>query len=77
MPQVTYHVLFSYTLGMCELPPEEGPCKASLRQYYFDRNTGQCQEFIYGGCNGNANRFLTKCECKIECGGKLVFIFYQ
>ena len=63
-----------YVLGICDLPPETGPCKRNLRQYYFDRASGQCKTFTYGGCLGNANRFQTETECKIKCGGKFNFI---
>ncbi len=29
---------------------------------------GGCQEFIYGGCEGNANRFQSLQECVDRCG---------
>lgn len=28
---------------------------------------GECTEFIYGGCDGNDNRFHTKEECEAFC----------
>ena len=70
---VTNYVVF--ILGICELPPETGPCRRNLKRYHFDRATGKCKEFTYGGCLGNANRFETKTECKERCGGKLNFVF--
>ncbi|KIH49116.1 Kunitz/Bovine pancreatic trypsin inhibitor domain protein, partial [Ancylostoma duodenale] len=30
---------------------------------------GKCVKFIYGGCKGNDNRFLTKRDCKQTCMG--------
>jgi len=36
-------------------------------RYYFNNITGQCDSFIYGGCDGNGNNFLTKELCEIEC----------
>uniref|UniRef100_A0A6B0V1G4 Putative bpti/kunitz family of serine protease inhibitor n=1 Tax=Ixodes ricinus TaxID=34613 RepID=A0A6B0V1G4_IXORI len=51
----------------CYLKHKTGPCKASLPMYYYDNNTLQCRQFIYGGCDGNANRFATIEECKKAC----------
>ncbi|KAH8324235.1 hypothetical protein KR074_002132, partial [Drosophila pseudoananassae] len=33
--------------------------------YYPDRN--ECLEFIYGGCDGNDNRFSNKELCENKC----------
>ena len=55
--------------AVCKLPPEVGPCRASERRWAFDATKGNCIEFIYGGCQGNANNFKTKTECETKCGG--------
>merc|ERR1711962_769399 len=47
----------------CSLPPVEGDCKAYMPRYYFDKAEKECKKFIYGGCGGNANRFMTEEEC--------------
>ena len=49
----------------CKQPKKAGNCRAHLPRYFFDKNSGQCREFVYTGCRGNNNRFLTqeKCEC--------------
>lgn len=31
---------------------------------------GQCQEFKYGGCLGNANNFASSEQCRERCSGK-------
>ena len=51
----------------CQLPPEVGPCKAFLIRTYFDPLTGSCQNFNYGGCGGNKNRFLSPSSCYETC----------
>ncbi|XP_055871293.1 actinia tenebrosa protease inhibitors-like isoform X1 [Biomphalaria glabrata] len=51
----------------CRLPSQAGPCRASFTRFYFDTNTQDCKEFIYGGCNGNANNFQTMAECRAAC----------
>ncbi|KAL1512853.1 hypothetical protein ABEB36_002368 [Hypothenemus hampei] len=51
----------------CEQSKSEGPCRGQYRRYFFDKSSGQCQEFIYGGCRGNNNNFLTIEACKQRC----------
>ena len=57
---------------ICQQPKEVGPCFAAYQHFYFDKNAGECKNFIYGGCKGNANKFKTKRACKAktsECRG--------
>jgi hypothetical protein len=63
----------------CGLPAEPGPCRASKEYFYFNTTTNQCQTFIYGGCDGTANRFATKEQCSEYCedGENNVTYFYQ
>ncbi|KAI5748262.1 hypothetical protein M8J77_023592 [Diaphorina citri] len=53
---------------LCFLESESGPCTQQEAAWYFDRNTYRCQSFIYGGCEGNANRFNTEEQCERLCG---------
>jgi len=53
----------------CELDREIGPCKGKFVRYGFDRATGECGEFVYGGCQGNDNKFQTMESCRQECLG--------
>uniref|UniRef100_A0A803SPB1 BPTI/Kunitz inhibitor domain-containing protein n=1 Tax=Anolis carolinensis TaxID=28377 RepID=A0A803SPB1_ANOCA len=54
-----------------QLPEEIGYCRGSIPRFYFNIKSGQCENFIYGGCGGNANNFLTQDECLSKCGGKV------
>ena len=56
--------------AFCELEKDQGPCDADFDRYYFNKNTGLCEEFTYGGCNGNENMFKTRIECEKTCQGK-------
>ncbi|KFD45663.1 hypothetical protein M514_21128 [Trichuris suis] len=51
----------------CTLPKDSGPCKASFRKWFFDTRKKVCRMFVYGGCDGNANRFDTKEQCQQRC----------
>ena len=62
-------MLFLLVQEVCELPMTIGHCFAAIPRVYFDSSDGQCKEFIYGGCGGNANNFRNKEECEELCGG--------
>ncbi|VDM26369.1 unnamed protein product, partial [Hydatigera taeniaeformis] len=52
---------------VCSLPLESGPCMAYFKVWGFNSATGQCENFVYGGCGGNGNRFDEKEECERVC----------
>ena len=54
---------------VCELPQVTGPCEAAIPAFWFNAESGECESFIYGGCQGNENNFPTKAECEAACGG--------
>ncbi|KAM9270531.1 kunitz-type protease inhibitor 2 [Cariama cristata] len=58
---------------LCSLPKVVGQCRASMPRWWFNITSGSCQSFIFGGCHGNANNFLTERECQKSCilGGAL------
>jgi hypothetical protein len=51
----------------CGLPADPGPCEGALRRWFFNAATGKCEQFIYGGCEGNANNFERPGECASVC----------
>lgn len=59
---------------ICELPPEAGPCEAYSEQFFYNSTSETCEQFVYGGCNGNANRFPTEKECQEMCIEKCEFL---
>lgn len=58
-------------LPICLLPPMDGDgekiCLAAFYRYFFNKDTGTCEEFFYGGCGGNENNFLTREDCEQTC----------
>ncbi|KAK4885313.1 hypothetical protein RN001_001584 [Aquatica leii] len=52
---------------VCKLPRDPGPCRGYLRKFYYDAVYGHCGQFVYGGCEGNGNRFSSQEECENVC----------
>lgn len=55
------------TSGPCLMDPTEGECQDYILKWYYNMDKRACQQFWYGGCGGNANRFETKEECEVRC----------
>ena len=53
---------------ICTLDPAPGPCRGSIPSYFFNFATDRCEQFIYGGCRGNENRFSLLEDCRNACG---------
>nr|CAI5860885.1 unnamed protein product [Callosobruchus analis] len=51
----------------CNLPKVAGPCEGYYPQWFYDKDSKHCSQFIYGGCLGNNNRFETREECASTC----------
>ncbi|KAK3720520.1 hypothetical protein RRG08_058408 [Elysia crispata] len=51
----------------CSEPPETGYCRAHFRRFYYNESSGRCRRFVYGGCGGNNNNFLSARECRHHC----------
>ncbi|CAL1526335.1 unnamed protein product [Lymnaea stagnalis] len=51
----------------CDLEKDAGPCRGIFKRFYFNKVTGACEEFEYGGCQGNANNFETSEDCLAAC----------
>ncbi|XP_035209574.1 BPTI/Kunitz domain-containing protein-like [Stegodyphus dumicola] len=56
-------------IPQCFQPPESGLCLAYFLSYYYNPSTRTCETFVYGGCQGNANRFTTFEQCMATCNG--------
>ena len=46
---------------------EEGNCLAYFERFFYNKNTGSCDQFVYGGCGGNANNFDSQESCNRKC----------
>nr|XP_025858478.1 protein AMBP [Vulpes vulpes] len=56
------------TVAACTLPIVPGPCRMHHSLWAYDAVRGRCVSFVYGGCQGNGNKFYSEKECKEYCG---------
>ncbi|XP_026316350.1 carboxypeptidase inhibitor SmCI-like [Hyposmocoma kahamanoa] len=52
---------------LCSLKAEPGPCTGDFKRYFWNNDEKECQEFSYGGCQGNENNFKTIKACNNAC----------
>jgi hypothetical protein len=36
----------------CALEAQTGMCRGFFEKFFFNRGTGKCESFVYGGCGG-------------------------
>ncbi|KAL0859201.1 hypothetical protein ABMA27_011018 [Loxostege sticticalis] len=61
------HISYKHLYPRCTLPLETGRCLAYFPRFGYNIEKRQCEEFIYGGCLGNRNRFTTLDDCQRTC----------
>ncbi|GFO35483.1 tissue factor pathway inhibitor [Plakobranchus ocellatus] len=54
-------------VDLCGLLPDKGNCEGYNIKYYYNNALRRCVSFVYGGCQGNENRFDTIAECEQRC----------
>ena len=52
---------------LCQKPKAEGGCLENYPRWFFNKETGVCEQFQYSGCAGNNNRFMSERECTSAC----------
>ncbi|BHF80304.1 zinc-containing alcohol dehydrogenase [Sparganum proliferum] len=50
--------------NICHMPFEIGDCEDYDERYGYDPQLGICKPYLFSGCGGNANNFLTLQECE-------------
>ncbi|XP_034667391.1 hemolymph trypsin inhibitor B-like [Drosophila subobscura] len=52
----------------CDQPPGVvGICRMALSSFTYEKSKNECISFLYGGCEGNQNRFETVEACTKTC----------
>lgn len=54
----------------CTLEKDAGPCKGIFPRFYYNQESGTCEMFNYGGCQGNGNNFERPDLCLKICKGQ-------
>ncbi|XP_072130536.1 kunitz-type protease inhibitor 2 isoform X1 [Mobula birostris] len=62
-------VACSWEIAYCYAPAVTGRCRAAFPRWYYDPAQQNCLPFIYGGCGGNNNNFVSKGNCLAACWG--------
>ncbi|CAD6186620.1 unnamed protein product [Caenorhabditis auriculariae] len=59
-----------FAASFCLMRADPGPCGRKIKRYSYDRRTGTCKKFIFGGCQGNLNNFESLEKCTEICCDK-------
>uniref|UniRef100_A0A1I8AAH9 Tissue factor pathway inhibitor n=1 Tax=Steinernema glaseri TaxID=37863 RepID=A0A1I8AAH9_9BILA len=51
----------------CAYWPDWGQCNQLRYMWFYNLSSGVCEQFLWGGCGGNTNRFSTFELCQITC----------
>lgn len=55
------------SVNLCDLAPLPGRCDQNITKWHYDPYVGECQQFIYSGCDGNRNNFDDRRSCESAC----------
>ncbi|CAI4220842.1 unnamed protein product, partial [Auanema sp. JU1783] len=53
--------------AVCSHPPDWGRCNQLRYMWFYNETRGACDQFLYGGCGGNTNRFESFEVCQKAC----------
>uniref|UniRef100_A0A158PC57 Kunitz/Bovine pancreatic trypsin inhibitor domain protein n=1 Tax=Angiostrongylus cantonensis TaxID=6313 RepID=A0A158PC57_ANGCA len=54
-------------ISLCSYDPEWGSCNQLRYMWFYNQSSGRCDQFLYGGCGGNPNKFDTFEICQQTC----------
>ena len=57
---------------LCLDPLDKGGCAASILRYYYNSASRMCEQFIYSGCGGSSNNFISRQSCMDVCAKGII-----
>ncbi|XP_043933684.1 inter-alpha-trypsin inhibitor-like [Protopterus annectens] len=66
-----WQTIYPHGVAVCDLKQDSGQCKAHILMWSFNAAQKRCESFLYGGCGGNGNRFITFPMCNRTCYSKM------
>ena len=69
MYQIIANLFFTFIAGqnVCLLPAMVGRCEGYFPKWFYNSMSARCEQFIYGGCEGNPNKFDSRKSCEDTC----------
>ena len=64
----TYDLCMTACAPQCFLPADSGFGPSNQEKWFYNKDTRQCETFVYHGLGGNANRYSSRAECQESCG---------
>ncbi|XP_026743635.1 tissue factor pathway inhibitor-like isoform X2 [Trichoplusia ni] len=62
--------IIPYGLGkpsLCFMEPDKGYCAERKTRWGYNSYMADCRKFLYTGCGGNGNNFMTRKRCEESC----------
>lgn len=61
-------VPFGSSTDVCTLSLDTGTCDNNITRWFYNKDSKQCEQFLYSGCSGNRNNFEKLSQCLSSCG---------
>jgi len=52
---------------ICLLPEDSGDCDMKIARFRWDSRLKECASFMWSGCGGNSNNFISLDKCRNRC----------
>ena len=60
IPIISSLFVFIPLQDVCSFEKDFGPCVGRFKKYFYNSQLRKCEDFTFGGCGGNGNRFSSE-----------------